>query len=173
MKTKRFYRIAGSCIVAFALILLAMSSIRAEEGTIPASVTITEALTVEGVNSLEYGVFTAPQSSLTNWIMSPVDGSLSQTGDISSTDLDPADHNRGSFRILGSPGMSVYYTVAVTTDFADPYLNLVVVGAYPSSPQLLDTNGELVLQIGAQLNIMPQVAEGVHNDAVITLVANY
>jgi hypothetical protein len=175
MKTKRFYRIAGSWIGLFALILLATPAIRAEEGTIPASVTIAEALTVEGLNPLEFGMLTAPSTSEAQWMLYPQEGSalFHYSGDLTSIDPIPNDESHGTFRILGTPNMSVNYTVSVTTDFANANLSLLSVGDSPDSPQVLDANGEVVVNVGGWLSILPGAAIGVHSDAVITMVANY
>lgn len=175
MKTRQFYRIAGSWIVLFALILLATPAIRAAEGVIPANVTIAGApVSVEGVDPLEFGVLTLPSTSEAGWILYPLDGLLQlYVGDVTSTDLIPNDHHRGRFRISGTAGLSVNFTVEVTTDFADPQLSLLSVGPDQDTPQILDMNGQLELYIGGLLSISPGAAAGVHGDAVITMVANY
>lgn len=174
MKTKRFYRIAGSCIVLLALIILATPAIRAEEGTIPATITIAEGLTIDAVNPLEFGMITAPLNGYAQWIVNPLTGNLVlTTGDPTSADLIANDHIRGTFRIYGTSGLSVNFTVTVTTDFADPQLSLLSVQAEPPSPQILDINGQLEVLVGGTLGIDPGVASGEHNDAVITMVANY
>jgi hypothetical protein len=176
MYARRFDRIAGFLIILFAALLLATPSIRAGEGTTPASVTIAEPITVTGVDPLDFGDLTAPTTSVSTWTVSSLDGTMSQTGDLTSTDLYANDHNRGSFQILGTPFLTVNFTVTVSTDFADPNLSLTAVEVYPSSPQSLPDNGGVGLldvQVGGQLSINPGVAAGVHNDAVITMVANY
>jgi hypothetical protein len=173
MNTRRLVRIAGFLIILFVALLLAMPAIRAAEGTIPASVTISEAVTVQGVDPLEFGMLTAPQNAATFWTLIAANNYLNQSGDLTSTDLIPSDHSRGSFQIFGTPDLSVNFTLSVTTDFADPELILFSPQVYPASPQLLDANGTLVVQVGAALQINPAAAAGVHNDAVITMVANY
>ncbi len=174
MKTNRLIRIAGSCIVVFAAVLLAMSSIRAAEGVIPASVLINEPLEVLGVAPLEFGVLTPPSSSEAQWWLDATGGSslAHYFGDVTSTDPIANDESRGRFQILGPPSTSVNYTVSVTIDFADPQLSLLSVETSQSSPQILDINGQLEVYIGGLLSINPGVATGAH-DALITMVANY
>ena len=177
MKTSQFNRIAGSLIVLLAALLLTMPSTRAAEGTIPAGVTIGEALTVQGVDPLEFGLLTVPSTSEAQWMLYPQTGStlLHYAGDVTSTDPIANDEHQGSFLITGPPNTSVYYTISDWIDFADPNLSLLGVGIFPdgTNPQLLDASGELVVHVGGWLSINPGVAIGAHTDAVITLEANY
>ena len=134
-------------------------------------------LTIDGIDALTFGTLTPPTNPLecAIWILSAVDGLTLTSGE--GEDPVALDHSRGMFRLIGAPGATVTYSVAVTTQFADPDLSLTVsadnVNPATGTVILDASTGVLEVYLGGVLEICPGVVIASHNDAVITLTANY
>lgn len=133
-------------------------------------------LTVSGIDAVAFGVLTAPTdtSVCAVWTLSVFDGLTLTSG--AGDDPIALDHNRGMFRLIGDLGATVTYSVAVTTQFGDPDLTLMIsnTNILPLSPGVLDpVTGVLEVQVGSVLEICTGVAKGTFNDAVITITADY
>ncbi len=138
-----------------------------------ASVTLSELpLDLTLLQDMYFGGLTIPTDVNAIWTLSAI-GVLSKTGGNSQHPL-LGDHRVGSIRITGQPGTSVNFAVAVTTDFAGPELTLSNLSTnFPSPKVLSDPGGVFSVGVGGVLTITPAATPGLHNDAIITLTANY
>ena len=172
MKKKHF---AGLSIGALMVAVVAFMSptVQAQAtGTIEATTTVCAGLTVTGTDALAFGSLSAPTDVCAEWTISPTNGPMIKTGG-NSVDPFPGDHSAGEFRIDGEASMSVSYSVSITADFGDAGLSLTAVTFDPASPETLDGAGQAWVDIGGTLEICPGATPGFHNDAEITLTANY
>lgn len=177
MKTQQITRCVCTVLVIFAVAAFLLPPIRAAEGTIDASVTISIPLEVNPVDVLGFGTLTPPTDPnvCAFWTLSAFDGLVLTSGE--GEDPVALDHGRGMFRLIGDPGAAVTYSVAITTQFADPDLTLTVSADNVNPPTgtviLDDITGILEVQFGGVLEICDEVVVKTHNDAVITMTANY
>ena len=177
MKTQQITRCVCIVLVIFAVAAFLLPPVRAAEGTIDASVTISIPLEVAPVDVLGFGTLTPPTdlNVCAFWTLNAFNGLTLTSGE--GEDPVALDHGRGSFRITGDPGATVSYTVAVSKQFGDPDLTLTVTDANVnplSGAQILDaTTGILLVEFGGVLQICDEVVVKTHNDARITMTANY
>lgn len=176
MKTQQITRCVCTVLVIIAVMAYILPPIRAAEGTIDASVLILIPLQVNGIDALGFGTLTPPTNPLVCavWTLNAFNGLTLTSGQ--SEDPLIGDHGRGMFRLIGALGVTVTYSVAVTTQFGDPDLTLTVSDANvnPASTSALDAStGILEVQFGGVLEICSDVVIKTHNDAVVTMTANY
>lgn len=164
-------------IIVGALAFVA-ANVQADTGQISSTVTIEcPAEVIANGGSLDFGYLAAPGNGFCDyWTVSPNTGDpLSHSGSGDGIDFVPTDHSKGNFAIKGSE--LIYYYVYVSTDFADPNLTLDDLTLNPESPQdPSPTSGDcstLEISVGGTLQVCPGATQGLHNDAVITIVANY
>lgn len=177
MKTQQITRCVCTVLVIFAVVAFLLPPIRAADGTIDASVEISIPLEVIPVDVLGFGTLTPPTSTVecAFWTLSAFDGLVLTSGE--GEDPVDLDHGRGMFRLIGDPGAAVTYSVEVTTQFGDPDLTLTVSADNVNPPTgtviLDDITGILEVQFGGVLQICDEVVVKTHNDARITMTANY
>ena len=176
MKTQQITRCVCTVLVIFAVIAFMLPPIRAADATINATAEIWIPVEVHGLDALIFGTLTPPTDPFecAFWTLNAFDGLTLTSGE---GEHPVADHSRGKFRIIGEPGKSVSYSVAVTNDFGDPDLTLTVSTSSdvnPASRSALDAStGELEVEVGGVLEICSNVLVKFHNDAVITMTADY
>lgn len=177
MKTQQITRCVCTVLVIFAVVAFMLPPIRAAEGTIDASVTISIPLEVNPVDVLGFGTLTPPTdlNVCAFWTLNAFNGLVLTSGE--GEDPVALDHGRGMFRLTGDPGAAVTYSLAVTTQFGDADLTLTVsadnVNPASGAVVLDATTGILEVQFGGVLQICDEVAIKTHNDARITMTANY
>lgn len=177
MKTQQITRCVCTVLVIFAVMAFMLSPIRAAEGTIDASVEISIPLEVIPVDALGFGTLTPPTDPnvCAFWTLNAFNGLTLTSGE--GEDPVALDHGRGMFRLIGDPGAAVTYSFAVTTQFADADLTLTVsadnVNPASGAVVLDASTGILEVQFGGVLQICDEVVVKTHNDAVITMTANY
>jgi hypothetical protein len=115
-------------------------------------------------------LLSAPSDIDAIWTLSEGTGDLTKTGG-NSKDFIPGDHQRGSFVITGEPTWLVNFTVAVSTPFSDPGLNLAITPS--AGTLLLGLGGDVQVDVGGVLTIHTTVVSGPHSGAVITIIVNY
>lgn len=177
MKTQQITRCVCTVLVIFAVAAFLLPPIRAAEGTIGARVEISIPIEVNPVDVLGFGTLTPPTDLVVCafWTLSAFNGLVLTSGE--GEDPVALDHGRGMFRLIGDPGASVTYSVAVTQQFADPDLTLTVsadnVNPLTGAVALDATTGILEVQFGGVLQICDEVVVKTHNDARVTMTANY
>lgn len=163
--------IAALAIVGLCLLPISLS---AAEGSISSTVHIANPVVVQGNGSLSFGYLSAPTNGVCDfWTIDPQTGTMTHDGGGNGVDFIADDHSEGDFIIIGGyiDGEMVNYTVDLTNDFADPYLTLHDISAYPSGP--FELNNPKMIMIGGTLEVCPGAEALLHTDAVITLTANY
>ena len=175
MRTQQITRCVCTVLVIFAVIAFMLPPIRAADGTIDATVEIWIPVEVNGIDALAFGTLTPPTDPLVCavWELNAFDGLTLISG---QGEHPVADHSRGKFRLIGEKGKSVGYSIEVTTPFGDLDLTLTVsnTNVNPLSPSALDVStGILEVEVGGVLQICSGVKIKNHNDAVITMTANY
>ena len=123
------------------------------------------------VQGVAFGLLAPPDGVSDFWsIASCNPGAL--TGPAEGKDIFPGDHSRGAFIITGEPNFSVQYTVSVSNEFNELLLDLSTSSASvcPTTPDFLDTSGELVVLVGADLQVFPGIGAGTYSDAVIEMM---
>ncbi len=160
-----------------AVVAFALPTAHAAEGQIISTVTIECAAEVlSNGGALDFGYLAAPSIGTDFWTVTPFNGALLEhTGDGNGFDFLDGDHSKGGFTIIGSELM--IYSVTVGADFSDPNLHLFNLTLDPPSPQDPGLgNGdclEMNISVGGMLEVWPGAAQGLHNDAVIIIQADY
>lgn len=172
MKKKHFAGLAiGALMVA--LVAFMLPTTQAAETTMGANVTVWKGITITTNGALSFAVLSAPTDMTAVWVIDPSTGALSETGGSNSQDIYAGDHSTGDASVTGEPNETVYYTAAVTTDFGDANLTLTNATMNHAS-EVLDGSGNGGFSVGATLDILTSITTtGLHNDAVITVTANY
>lgn len=178
MKTKHFTTLVMACLLMAGLLAFVATNTKAVTGTIGSTVTIECAVEItSNGGSLDFGYLAAPGNGQCDvWTVSPLNGvGLVHSGSGNGTDFVSGDHSAGSFSLTGSEPIT--YSVEVTTPFSDNFLILSNLTLDPTSPQdPSPTTGDCVtipVAVGGDLEVCPGAAQGIHNDAVITITANY
>ncbi len=178
MKTKHLTRLVMVSLLMAGLLTFVATSTKAITGTIGSTVNIECAVEIaSNGGSLDFGYLAAPGNGLCDvWTVSPINGvGLVHSGTGNGTDFLSGDHSAGSFTLTGSE--PIIYSVAVTTDFSDGNLTLSNLTLDPLSPQdpspMTGDCLTLPVSVGGDLQVCPGAAQGLHNDAVITITANY
>ncbi len=178
MKTKHLTRLVMVGLLMAGLLTFVATSTKAITGSISSTVTIECAVEIAANGgSLDFGYLAAPGNGNCDvWTISTTDGaSLGHSGSGNGTDFLGSDHSRGSFTLTGSEPIT--YSVAVSTQFSDGNLTLSNLTLSPTSPQDPSPSTgactTLPVAVGGDLQVCPGAAQGLHNDAVITITANY
>ena len=174
MKATNFLKLAMAAALVIGIGTMVSQDTKAETGTIGSSVSIGIPVAISGDFDLLWGTLVAPSSGTDNWTINCA-GALS--GGASVNDLFPTDHQIGQFTISGEPLASVTFSVAVTSglDFNSGDANLLLKDpvACVTSPDDLDGSGDLVVEVGASLDVSAGANSGSHTDGEITMTANY
>ncbi len=175
MKATNFLKLAMAASLVIGMGFLISPSTNATSHTIGSSVTIGIPVTVNGDFDLLWGDLAAPSAGIETWV---IDCGAALSGGDPGNDLFPGDHQLGQFTISGQPGATVNFSVDVTPtlDFSvgDPALLLHTPDMCVASPYALNgISCDLVVTVGASLNVGSTATAGDHTDGEISMTANY
>lgn len=178
MKTKHLTTLVMACLLMVGALAFVSTSTKAATGTIGSTVLIECAVEItSNGGSLDFGYLAAPSDGCDEWTVSAGGGALALVSDGvgDGFDFNTSDHSRGDFTLTGSEPIT--YSVAITNNFGDASLTLSALTLNPTSPQDPSPTGgaceTIPVFVGGTLQVCPGAAQGFHDDAVITITANY
>ncbi len=180
MRTRNKIKYAALGLALLGAAALVAPSVYAADDSVNANVTIAEAVTVAGVDTMEFGTIAASTSGGSNEF--EVDCDDTTTGPTLGGNgawLSQIGVQAATFSVTGVNGELVDYTASIANNFTDPDVVLTLTGTHPTDGGLCNsllsaaTTADATVAVAGKINVAQGTSNGAKGGASINLVANY
>lgn len=159
---------------------LGATSVYAADDSVNANVTIAEAVSVAGLDTMEFGTIAASTNGSSNdFAVGCDDAATGPTLIGNGAWLNKGGVRAATFSVTGVDGESVDYTVTIASLFTDGDVVLTLTGTHPTNAAACtdtlsaSTTADATVSVAGKINVASGTSNGAKTGASINLVANY